>query len=91
MTERSSLDRTSAQRKKSQNSRDQQMQTAAMDTPTTDRIAVVDILRAIALFGIVINHASLSFLAGMEPDPLFNIVGPLDRTTLDLAELLTFG
>lgn len=67
------------------------MQTAAMDSPTTERIAVVDILRAIALFGIIINHASLSFLAGMEPDPLFNIVGPLDRLTLDLAELLTFG
>lgn len=67
------------------------MQLASIDTPITDRIAIVDILRAIALFGIIINHASLSFLAGMEPDPLFNILSSIDRIVIDLAELLTFG
>lgn len=67
------------------------MPTASMDAPSTDRIAIVDILRAIALFGIIINHASLSFLAGMEPDPQFNILSALDRIVIDLAELFTFG
>jgi uncharacterized protein len=67
------------------------MQSASIDAPITDRIAIIDILRAIALFGIVINHASLSFLAGPEPDPLFNTFSSLDRITGDLTELLTFG
>jgi uncharacterized protein len=71
--------------------KEMQMQTASMDALNTDRIAVVDILRAVALFGIIINHASLSYLAGLEPDPLFNILNALDRIVLDLAELLTFG
>jgi uncharacterized protein len=59
--------------------------------PSTDRIAIVDILRAVALFGIVINHAALSFLAGQEPFPDFNEFGPLDHIVSDAAELLTFG
>jgi uncharacterized protein len=58
---------------------------------STDRIAIVDILRAVALFGIVINHAALSFLAGPEPFPDFNEFGPLDHFVSDAAELLTFG
>jgi uncharacterized protein len=58
---------------------------------STDRIAIVDILRAVALFGIVINHAAMSFLAGPEPYPDFNQFGPLDRFVNDAAELLTFG
>jgi uncharacterized protein len=58
---------------------------------TTDRIAIVDILRAVALFGIIINHAALSFLAGPEPFPDFNEFGALDRIVSGAAELLTFG
>lgn len=64
---------------------------ASVDTPSNERIAIVDILRAIALFGIIINHSALSFLAGPEPTPGFNEFSSLDKTTNDLAELLTFG
>lgn len=65
--------------------------TTAVDAPTTERIAIVDILRAVALFGIIISHASLSFLAGQEPTPGFNEFSSLDKVVNDLADLLTFG
>ncbi len=64
---------------------------ASIDMPTNERIAIVDILRAIALFGIIINHSALSFLAGPEPTPGFNEFSSLDKTVNDVAELLTFG
>jgi uncharacterized protein len=64
---------------------------ASVDSPSTTRIAVVDILRAVALFGIIINHAAMSFIAGPVPDPQFNQFSSLDTIVNDLAELLTFG
>jgi uncharacterized protein len=62
-----------------------------LDAPSTERIAIVDILRAIALFGIIINHAAMSFLAGPTPDPQFNTFSALDSIVNRMAELLTFG
>ncbi len=64
---------------------------ASVDAPSTDRIVVVDILRAVALLGIIINHSAMSFLAGPEPVPNFNEFSSLDTVVSDLAELLTFG
>jgi uncharacterized protein len=64
---------------------------ASVDAASTDRIAIVDILRAVALFGIIINHSAMSFLAGPMPDPQFNTFSSLDTVVNDLTELLTFG
>ena len=64
---------------------------ASVDAPSTDRIVVVDVLRAVALLGIIINHFAMSFLAGPEPVPNFNQFSSLDTVVNDLAELLTFG
>ena len=64
---------------------------ASINASPTERIVIVDVLRAIALFGIVIAHASLSFLAGPEPTPGFNELSSMDKIVNDLAELLTFG
>jgi uncharacterized protein len=47
---------------------------------TGDRIAVVDVLRAFALLGIVITHAEMGFLAGPPPGPDFMQGGALDAT-----------
>jgi uncharacterized protein len=60
-------------------------------THSSERIAVVDVLRAFALFGIIINHATTGFLAGPAPNPLFNVFGALDDAVIKLAEILTFG
>jgi len=56
-----------------------------------DRIAVVDVLRAYALFGIIITHSAVGFLAGPPPGPDFMLFGPLDRAVNQLDHLLTFG
>jgi uncharacterized protein len=62
--------------------------------PTTrsfERIAVVDVLRAFALLGIIITHAAMGFLAGPAPDPQFMTFSPLDRIVSRLENLFTFG
>jgi len=56
-----------------------------------DRIAVVDVLRAFALFGIIITHAAGGFLAGPPPGPDFMLFSPLDRVVNRIDYLLTFG
>jgi uncharacterized protein len=61
------------------------------ETSSSQRIAIVDVLRAFALFGIIINHSAMGFLAGPAPDPQFNIFSGLDTTVKDLATILTFG
>ena len=43
-----------------------------------ERIAVVDVLRAFALLGIVVTHAEMGFLAGPPPGPDFMKFGALD-------------
>jgi uncharacterized protein len=56
-----------------------------------ERIAVLDVLRAFALFGIIITHSAGGFLAGRPPNPAFMSFGPLDELVADLDRLLIFG
>jgi uncharacterized protein len=56
-----------------------------------ERIEVVDVLRAFALFGIIITHSVNGFLAGPTPAPDFMLFTPLDRVVAKLEHLLTFG
>ena len=58
---------------------------------STERIAVVDVLRAFALLGIVVTHSTTGFLAGAAPDPNFMTFGPLDRIVIELERLFSFG
>jgi uncharacterized protein len=56
-----------------------------------ERIAVVDVLRAYALFGIVVTHSVTGFLAGPAPGPDFMLFTPLDRGVAQVEHLFTFG
>jgi uncharacterized protein len=56
-----------------------------------ERIAVVDVLRAYALFGIIITHSVTGFLAGQPPVENFMLASPLDRAVAQLEHLFTFG
>jgi len=67
------------------------MQTQTTPSIPGDRIAVVDVLRAYALFGIIITHSVTGFLAGQPPTPDFMTFTPFDRLVSDLENLLTFG
>jgi len=58
---------------------------------TSERIVVVDVLRAFALFGIIVTHAVDGFLAGSPPTPDFMLFSPLDHLVERLEHLLTFG
>lgn len=63
-----------------------------MSTPVSaERIVVVDVLRAFALFGIVVTHAATGFLAGPAPDPDFMTFSALDRTVSKIETLFSFG
>ena len=66
-------------------------ETESHPPPPGDRIAVVDVLRAYALFGIVISHSVMGFLAGQPPSPDFMLFVPADRLVAQLEHLLTFG
>ena len=61
------------------------------DKPPNERIAVLDVLRAFALFGIIVTHAAGGFLAGPPPAPGYNVYGTADRIVDNLENLLTFG
>jgi uncharacterized protein len=65
--------------------------TAMSDPASAERIVVVDVLRAFALFGIIVTHAAAGFLAGPAPDPEFMTFSPLDRTVGKLETLFSFG
>jgi uncharacterized protein len=70
------------------------MQPASMEASqsgSTSRIAVVDVLRAFALFGIVITHAAMGFLSARPPRPGFMSFTPLDQTVEQLARLFFVG
>src|SRR5688500_11820019 len=67
------------------------MNTAVMSSLPGERLAVVDVLRAYALFGIIITHSVTGFLAGQEPVPDFMLFTPLDRAVAQLEHLFTFG
>jgi uncharacterized protein len=63
------------------------------EAPASNRIALIDALRGFALFGIIINHIAMSFLAGPPPpgNEQFNIHSPLDTAFNTAAFHLTFG
>jgi uncharacterized protein len=44
----------------------------------SERIAVVDVLRAFALLGIIVTHAEMGFLAGPPPSADFMVFGAVD-------------
>ncbi len=67
------------------------MQTTSALSVPGDRIAVVDVLRAYALFGIIVTHSVTGFLAGQAPSPDFMLFSPLDRLVAQLEHLLTYG
>jgi uncharacterized protein len=67
------------------------MNIASTSSFSGERIVAVDVLRAFALFGIVITHAVDGFLAGQPPVADFMLFGPLDRAVTQLEHLLTFG
>ncbi|MFL6548644.1 MAG: DUF418 domain-containing protein, partial [Povalibacter sp.] len=55
------------------------------------RIEALDVLRAFALFGIIVTHSMMSYLAGRPADPEFNIFSSLDSTTMELGFLFANG
>jgi uncharacterized protein len=67
------------------------MNTSAVPLPAGDRIEVIDVLRAYALFGIIITHSITGFLAGQAPTPDFMLWSPLDKVVGELEHLFTFG
>ena len=62
-----------------------------MTASANERIAVVDVLRAFALFGIIVTHSALGYLAGPSPAPDFMQFGTADRFVDGLENLLSFG
>lgn len=60
-------------------------------TPPAERIVVVDVLRAFALFGIIITHAADGFLEGPQPTFNFMVFSSFDAAMLQAQKLLTFG
>src|SRR5262245_47387810 len=56
-----------------------------------DRITAVDVLRAVALMGIVINHSEFEFLVGPAPYADFGHVRELDPLVTRLVEWFTTG
>ncbi len=67
------------------------MQATSASPPSGERIVVVDVLRAFALFGIIITHAVDGFLAGPPPGPDFMLFSPLDNLVQQLVHLFFFG
>lgn len=57
----------------------------------SSRIAVVDVLRAFALFGIVITHCAAGYLAGRPPKPNFMALTPVDQIVSQLVMLFFTG
>jgi uncharacterized protein len=55
------------------------------------RIAVVDVLRGFALFGIILTHSGMGFLAGRAPSPAFMTLTPLDQQVYTVVGLLAVG
>jgi uncharacterized protein len=55
------------------------------------RIAVVDVLRAFALFGIIVTHSAGGFLAGRPPAANFMTFGRVDEIFSQLDSLFVFG
>ena len=62
-----------------------------MRPASSDRIEALDVLRALALFGIIITHAEMGFLAGRAPDPTFDIVSSLDAGVAEIVRIFANG
>jgi uncharacterized protein len=62
-----------------------------MTNQTDGRIAVVDALRAVALFGIIITHSEFEFLAGPDPSPTFGQVHAFDPLVSQLVAAFAAG
>lgn len=60
-------------------------------TPVSERLAVVDVLRAFSLLGIILTHAAGSYLAGPPPAPDYNIFTGADRLVVTATQLLLVG
>lgn len=58
---------------------------------TSERIVIVDVLRAFALFGIIVNHSAIAFLAGPQPKPNYIVFSAFDSFINEAVRLLTFG
>lgn len=67
------------------------MNATASPLSGSERIAVVDVLRAYALFGIIISHSVTGFLAGQQPSADFMQFTALDRAVVTFDQLFTFG
>jgi uncharacterized protein len=55
------------------------------------RIAVVDALRAVALFGIIVTHSEFEFLAGPHPSPTYGRVHEFDPLVSQLVAAFASG
>jgi uncharacterized protein len=64
---------------------------ASAQAISPDRIAVIDALRGFALVGIIVNHCSGQYLAGMTPMNYNILFTSLDHWVSDAASYLTFG
>jgi uncharacterized protein len=60
-------------------------------SPQPERIAVVDVLRAVALFGIALAHFEFEFLSGPPPYATFGQVHAADPLVTRLVDVLTNG
>ncbi len=62
-----------------------------MSTAPNQRIEVVDVLRAFALFGIMVTHSGMEFLVGPAPSRSFGQVHAFDPFVQQAVNLLTTG
>jgi uncharacterized protein len=62
-----------------------------MRSASSDRIEALDVLRALALFGIIVTHAEMGFLAGRPPDPQFDIFNSLDAGVAEFVRVFANG
>jgi uncharacterized protein len=60
-------------------------------SPQPERIAVVDVLRAVALFGIALAHFEFEFLAGPPPFATFGQIHAADPLVARLVDVFTNG
>jgi uncharacterized protein len=67
------------------------MQHASSTASANERIAVIDVLRAVALFGIIITHCAQGYLASRPPKPGFMTLTELDGVVVNLVMLFAVG
>jgi uncharacterized protein len=62
-----------------------------MRSASSDRIEALDVLRALALFGIIVTHAEMGFLAGRPPNPQFDVFSSLDAGVAEFVRVFANG